>query len=247
MPPTRSSHIHSDLHAVIEAPKTLTLRNSWLRPSESQIAALTGVPTGFVADALGGGNALHISIKPVGDGRDIECKVTGPALTADNSPGDILGTLAALSLIQAGDIVVASFGNHQGCASCGDRVLGMIKNSGGAGFVSDGPLRDYSGVVEVGLPAWCTGLHPGSPFTSGPATVGMPINIGGQQVCSGDMIVADQDGVVVVPFDQIDTVIERLVHIKQLEEELDNEVRDGLRIPPAITELLKSDDTRYIN
>jgi 4-hydroxy-4-methyl-2-oxoglutarate aldolase len=125
--------------------------------------------------------------------------------------------------------------------------MGMLKNCGGAGFVTDGPMRDYVGLIEVGLPAWCTGLTPASPFTKGPATVGLPINIGGQKVESGDIIVADLDGVVVVPHSKIDIIIERLSHIADLEYSLDAEVREGLKIPGPVREMVLETNVKFVD
>ena len=232
---------------MIEEPKPLTIKKNWKRPSKKQLKAFERLPTGFVTDALYGEGTLSIDIKPVGDGRDINCVVVGTAVTAGNSAADIMGTLAALNFIQEGDVLVASVSGHQGNAAAGDRVMGMLKNCGGAGFVTDGPMRDYVGLIEVGLPAWCTGLTPASPFTKGPATVGLPINIGGQKVESGDIIVADLDGVVVVPHSKIDIIIERLSHIADLEYSLDAEVREGLKIPGPVREMVLETNVKFVD
>ena len=232
---------------MIEEPKPLTIKKNWKRPSKTQIKAFDSIPTGFVTDALDGEGTLSIDIKPVGDGKDINCVVVGAAVTVGNNAADILGTLAALNFIQEDDILVASVSGHQGCAAAGDRVMGMLKNCGGAGFVTDGPMRDYAGLVDVGLPAWCTGLTPASPFTKGPATVGLPINIGGQTIESGDVIVADRDGVVVVPHKKIDLVITRLSQVVDLECSLDAEVRGGLKIPDPIKEMILGHNVRLVD
>ena len=108
-------------------------------------------------------------------------------------------------------------------------------------------MRDYDGVIEVGLPAWCTGLTPASPFANGPGAVGKPIQIGGQEVETGDMIVADRDGVVVVPFEKIDDIIARLEVVRALEADLDGEVARGLKLPSSISDLLASDKVKYID
>lgn len=228
---------------MIEAPPTLTIKNTLRRPTEKQISAFQGVPTGFVVDALLGGGALSSRIQPIADGRDIHCVAAGPALTADCGPADVLATFAALKYIRAGDIVVSAFAGHLGCAAAGDRLIGMIKNCGAAGFVTDGPVRDYQGIIPVGLPIWCTGLTPASPQMAGPGTVGFPIQIGDQEVETGDMIVADRDGVVVVPFEKIDDVIEALAHIAELEKILDAKVEQGLKVPDWVQDLLQSDKT----
>lgn len=228
---------------MIEAPPTLTIKAQLRRPTPEQIAAFQNVPTGFAADALGGGGAVSKDIQPIGAGRDLHCVAAGPALTVDSGPADVLAAFAALKFIQAGDVVVTAFGGNQGCAAAGDRLIGMMKNNGAAGFVTDGPVRDYAGVVPVGLPVWCTGLTPASPHMSGPGSVGFAIQIGGQEVETGDMIVADRDGVVVVPFERIDEVIDKLARIKTLEAELDAKVADGLKVPSWVEDMLASDKT----
>lgn len=228
---------------MIEAPPTLTIKTSIRRPTDDQIAAFQGVPTGFVVDALFGGGALSSSIQPIGGGRELRCVAAGPALTADCGAADVLATFAALKFIQGGEIVVSAFAAHTGCAAAGDRLVGMMKNSGAVGFVTDGPVRDYQGIVPVGLPVWCSGLTPASPHMMGPGSVGFPIQIGGQEVESGDMIVADQDGVVVVPFERLDEVIENLTRISEMEKSLDAEVAEGLKVPNWVEEYLLSNKT----
>lgn len=231
---------------MIEEPKKLTIKKPSRRPTIEQIAAFQGVPTGFVVDAMDGSGALSPKIRPLGEGRDLNCVAAGPALTVDTGPADVLALMASLKFIQPGDIVISAFGDYQGCAACGDRVAGMMRNNKAAGFITDGPMRDYIGVVEAGLPVWSCGINPNSPVAQGPGRIGLPIQIGGMEVESGDMIVADRDGVVVVPFEMIPQVITRLERIKQLEAALDQEVVDGLKIMPAIAELLQSDQVTYL-
>jgi len=230
---------------MIEEPKLLTIKAERPRPTDAQIAAFQGMPTGFVADAMFGTGSLGRGIAPLVLRDDQAPHVAGPALTVENGPADILATLAALNFITPGDVLVSSVGGHQGCAAAGDRVTGMAKNCGAAGFVTDGPMRDYEGIKEVGLPAWCTGLNPNSPFGSGPGKIGFPVQMGQATVSTGDMIVADRDGVVVVPFAQIDPVIARLAEVQTLETELDAEVSQGLKVPQNILELLESDAVTY--
>lgn len=226
---------------MIEAPPLLTIKATMKRPTTAQIAAFQDVPTGFVVDALYGGGALSRNIGPLGDGRDVHCVAAGPALTADCGAADVLAVFAALKFIQSGDIVVSSFANHSGCAAGGDGLVGMMKNCGAAGFVTDGPMRDYAGMVQVGLPVWCSGITPASPHMSGPGSVGYPIQIGAQEVETGDMIVADRDGVVVVPFERLDEVISNLESIRVSEQTQDAKVAAGMRMPEWVEELLESD------
>ncbi len=136
---------------MIEAPPTLTISTAFRRPTEAQILAFQRVPSGFVVDAMLGGGALSCSIQPIGGGRDLFCTAAGPALTADCGAADVLATFASLKFIVPGDMVVSAFAAYAGCAAAGDRLVGMMKNSGAAGFVTDGPVRDYEGIVQAGL------------------------------------------------------------------------------------------------
>ncbi|MEO3413073.1 RraA family protein [Roseovarius sp. CAU 1744] len=223
---------------MIEEPPILTLRRDFPRPTRDQIDAFRDVPTGFVCDAMGGQGALDARIGPIGNGRDIDCRAVGPALVADNGPAEILGTMGALHILEPGDVIVAAVHGHRNCSAAGDQFCGMMKNKGAAGFVTDGEMRDYDGIVAAGLPAWCTGLSPNSPYSNGPARVGFDAVIGGRRVVSGDLVVADRNGVVVVPLADIDKVIAQLARVRNAEEELETKVRDGFCRMDAIEEMI---------
>lgn len=203
-------------------------RKNVVRPASAQVDALRGTPTGFLVDAMGGSGALDYRIKPAIAEHAAFC---GVALTCDAGPADNLALVAALESVQAGDVLVCTTGGYTGCAVTGDLVLGMARNCGAVGFVTDGCVRDLPGIRMVGLPCYCVGVTPNSPARSGPGTVGFAITLGGQPVASGDVVVADQDGVVVVPLSRLDEVIARLPAIRKSEAEMDQAVRDGLRVP----------------
>ncbi|QGG79527.1 RraA family protein [Litorivicinus lipolyticus] len=224
---------------MLEEPPVLKLCRSIARPTARQIQAFEGVPTGFVCDALGGQGALDRSIRPLVARADA-VHVVGPAVVADNGPADLLATLGGLHLIQPGDVLVAAVHGHQGCAAVGDLVCGMLKNRGARALVTDGVVRDYAGLMQVDLPLWCTGLSPNSPFAKGPGTAGFGAQIGGRQVNSGDLVVADADGVVTVPFARIDEIIAQLDAIREAEAEMDAKVADGLGNLPVVEDLLSS-------
>lgn len=228
---------------MIEEPPVLTIKKTIRRPTPDQVAALKDAPASVVADAQDGG-ALHASIVPLAGG---PTRAVGPAITADNGPADVLATFAALSVLQPGDVLVAAFAGHQGCAVAGDRVAGMMVNNGAAALVTDGPVRDIDGILATGLAVWCTGLTPASPYSNGPGFVGFPVQIGGQRVETGDIIVADKDGVVVVPHDRIDSVIARVRHVMSLESALDGQVSAGAKTFAPVDALMKTSRTRYVD
>lgn len=223
---------------MIEEPPMLTIRQNFPRPTAAQVDAFRGVPTGFICDAMGGQGALDSRIQPIGAGRDIDCNAVGVALVADNGPAEILATMAALHILQQGDIVVSAVHGHRNCSASGDQFCGMLRNKGAAGFVTDGEMRDYDGIVEVGMPVWCTGLSPNSPYAHGPARVGFGAVVGGRQINSGDIIAADRNGVVVIPYDQIDHVIAQVAHVRALEDAHEAKVKNGFCQMAAIEAMI---------
>lgn len=218
---------------MIEEPTLLTICRSFPRPSPRQIEAFRDVQTGFVCDAMDGTGGMDTAISPL-----LEAHAVGCALVADNGPEEILATLGAVHTMEPGDIIVAAMRGSQTVASAGDMIMGMMKNKGAAGFVSDGPMRDLAGIHAVGLPAWCTGLNPSSPYAKGPGRVGFGASIGGQIVTSGDIIVADENGVVVVPHARIDAVIAQLDHVRAAEAALEAKVAEGFCEQSVIVDML---------
>ena len=228
-----------------ETPPHLTIRRPTRRPTEAQIKSLQGVPSAVATDAMDGRGSLAGHIRHLD--RALPHSVVGPALTAWSGAADLMALHAAKAFVTPGDIMIASVDDHQGCAVFGDSLGGMMKNAGVAGVVTDGPIRDTSGVIALGMPIWCTGSVPRTPYENGPGRIGLPVQIGGQQIDTGDMIVADLDGVVVIPFDEIDAVAERAKTILALETEGEAAVANGLVMPEHYQKMLESDQINWVD
>ena len=209
-----------------EAPPIRT--QDFTRPPPEAVQALRGTPTGFVVDAMGGSGALDHRLRPAIAEQYAFC---GVALTCHTGPADNLALVHALAAVRPDDVIVAAAEGHTGCAVTGDLLLGMARNSGAVGFVTDGCVRDLVGIRQVGLPAWAMGVTPNSPNRSGPGTVGFPIQVAGLRVCSGDVVVTDLDGVVVVPQERLAEVLARLPAIRTAEAAADAAVRAGATKP----------------
>ncbi len=229
-----------------EDPPLLTIKRPSRRPTDAQIAAFQSIPSAVASDAMEGRGALSGSICRLEGSDNLPTIVAGPALSVWTGAADLLALHACKNVLTTGDIVVTTFDGHQGCAAFGDSLGGMVKNAGASGMVTDGPVRDVEGLIKLGLPVWCTGSISSTPYENGPGSVGLPIQIGGQQVETGDIIVADRDGVVVVPFVQIEAVIARSVNILKLESDGDIAVKNGLVMPESYEKLLASDRIRWI-
>lgn len=229
---------------MIEDPPLLTVRRRFARPTRAQLDAFAGVPTGFVADAMNGRGALDARIKPIGR---TPAAFHGVAITCHAGPADNLALFGALAHGEPGDVMVCATDGFAETAVTGDLLLGMARNRGLAGFVTDGMVRDVPGIEGVGLPCFAAGVTPNSPARNGPGTVGMPVVVGGVAVGSGDIVVGDGDGIVIVPFAAIDAVVARLVAVKAAEAALDAKVRGGLQLPDFIRAMMDAGRFREVD
>ncbi|WP_127502830.1 ribonuclease activity regulator RraA [Actinoplanes solisilvae] len=118
---------------------------------------------------------------------------------------------AVLETIQPGDVLVVQAYGSQFTGCLGDMLVRYFKKRGGAGIVVDGRIRDAPRVRELGVPIWCTGTTPhyASQSELFPWAYDVPVAVGGTLCLPGDLVVADDDGPVVVPRRRAAEVIER--------------------------------------
>jgi 4-hydroxy-4-methyl-2-oxoglutarate aldolase len=225
-----------------EAPPIRT--QDFTRPPPEAVQALRGTPTGFVVDAMGGSGALDYRLRPAIAEQYAFC---GVALTCHTGPADNLALVHALAAVRPDDVIVAAAEGHTGCAVTGDLLLGMARNAGVAGLVTDGLVRDQAGIRAVGMPVFCAGVTPNSPVRNGPGDVGLPAVLGGIAVESGDIILADEDGAVVVPQALAETVLQRIEGIRAAEREMEAKVQAGLVTPDFIARLASAGRFREID
>lgn len=229
---------------MLEDPPLLVVKRAGPRPDDTLIARLRGAQTGHVVDAMDGRGALSAAIKAVDTAR---ASFVGVALTAETGPSDNLALAAAVAMAKPGDVVVSASDAFTGTAVIGDIVALMAKNAGCAAIVVDGMARDYEGIVGVGLPVFSRGITPNSCVRSGPGRIGFPIVAGGVAVSTGDVVIGDRDGVVVIPQAMLGTVVQRVEAIREAEAKTIARVQTGLKALDAIDAVLKSDRVRYVD
>lgn len=223
---------------MIKDPPLLTLRRDFPRPSAAVIKAFAGVPTGYVVDAMGGRGGLDYRIKPL---VPQDTPLVGVAMTCHCGPADNLALFGAMATAQPGDILVAATDAFTATSVTGDLLLGMAKNRGLLGLVTDGLVRDLVGVLGVGLPVYCAGVTPNSPARNGPGTVGHAVTMGGMTIAPGDIVIGDNDGVVIIPLAQAESVLGKLKDVKAAEAALEAKVKSGLQVPDFVQAILDSD------
>ena len=199
---------------MLDDPPLLTIHRGHRRPDPALVERFRGAQTSHLVDAMDGRGAMDWQIKPMDPAN---AAFVGPALTAFAYPADVVAVLGALGEAQAGDVIVVANDGYRATAVIGDLVAGMMKNRGVAAFVTDGLGRDRAGILAAGMPLFAAGIVPTSPANNGPGVVGAPVVCGGVAVRSGDIIVGDADGVVVVPQERAEAVLANLDRVRAAE------------------------------
>jgi 4-hydroxy-4-methyl-2-oxoglutarate aldolase len=147
-----------------------------------------------LADALPRDQFMHYAIHPLWPNMP---RIAGRAFTVQCGQGDNLMLHAAIYAAQPGDILVVQ-ANDQYAVS-GGNVCAIAKTRGICGFVIDGVIRDIDEVVDIGFPVHALGTCPKPGAKKVYIPLNRPVVCGGVNVHTGDIIVADNDGVAVIP------------------------------------------------
>ncbi|HAU37184.1 MAG TPA: bifunctional hexulose-6-phosphate synthase/ribonuclease regulator [Phycisphaerales bacterium] len=164
--------------------------------------------------------------------------ICGPAVTVRTVPGDWAKPVEAIDLAQAGDVLVIDAAG-QPPAVWGELASESAKNKNIAGLVVHGAVRDSAEIRELGFPVWSRLVtsHAGDPHGLG--EINQPIVISGQRICPGDWILADDDGVMVLPRAQAVEMANRAADVLEAENRIRAEIRDGKSTLAQVVNLLR--------
>ena len=162
------------------------------------------LPTTALSDATGGHTNVAAYIKPLSD----HFKVAGRALTVRLPDGENGAVLEAISKAKRGDILVIDAKANTNRAVAGDFVMQLAKGLGIQGFVVDGVIRDAAAALEINFPVFAIGSTVAAGNKHGGGFVGERVAIGGVPVETGDYIVGDVDGVIVIPKVDVEKIVE---------------------------------------
>ena len=156
------------------------------------------IPASNTCDVMERNAAMNPRIKLVSSPKDQ--MMVGPALTVKARGGDNLALHAALNMAQEGDVLVVSNEGDNTRALMGEIMMAYLRYTKKvAGIVLDGPIRDIDEIGKWDFPVYATGTTPGGPYKEGPGEVNVPVACGEISVNPGDIILADPDGVIVIP------------------------------------------------
>ena len=210
------------------------VRAEWPRPSADLLKAFGEAASSQVADAMSRLGGMDYGIRAMWP----MPRTIGAAVTVWCHAGDNVMYHKALSLCQPGDILVIN-SQGSGNAGWGEILATSAMKIGVRGVVLDGMVRDIEALETMRLPVWARGLSVSGCNKDGAGEVGAIIACGGVAVRPGDVIVADRDGVAVVPLEDTEEVARLSLEIVYKERKRLEEIAGGLLVLPAIDETLR--------
>ena len=190
------------------------------RADEAVIRGLAESGTATVHEAQGRRGFLGPAIRPIQQ----DAARAGSAITVLSHPGDNLMVHAAIECCQEGDFLVVANTAGSTHGMFGELIATSLAARGVVGLVIDAGVRDTSALRAMGFAVWSQYVSCQGTVKASPGSVNVPIVIGGSIVNPGDVVVADDDGVVVVPRIDATEVLEK----SQRREAKEAEVRERL-------------------
>jgi 4-hydroxy-4-methyl-2-oxoglutarate aldolase len=200
-----------------------------------KLDALRDLGSATVYEAQGAFGALDSGIKPL----DPRSRLAAPAFTVDMRPADNLMLHYALLKARPGDVLVVDAKGFVEAGPWGDVLTAMAQKVGIAGLVINGAVRDANAIVDAGFPVWCRGLSIKGTGKQQPGRINVPVAIGDALIHPGDIVVADRDGIAIVPADRINPTLAAA----REREEKESRMRDAIAQGATTADLLNLTET----
>jgi RraA family protein len=201
------------------------------RPDPALVGRFADLAAADVGDVM---NTFHVMEAAIG--RISGERMVGPAITVSVRAGDNLLIHKAIDTAEPGDVLVVDGRADLTNALIGENLALWAKKRGIVGIVVDGAVRDVDALRAIGLPVFARGVTPAGTFKTGGGEVNVPISCGRVVVMPGDIVVADADGVTVVPAGDATAIADGIAAKHEVERRAKAGIAAGDWVRPACTD-----------
>ena len=214
------------------------------RPDRSLVEAFRGIPVANIDDCMNRMAAVDAGLNPLNSS-----PLLGTAFTVRCPAGDNLMFHKALDLAQPGDVLVIAAGGSMSRALCGEIMVTYARSRGLAGFIIDGCVRDKDELAALtDFPVYARGVIPNGPYKNGPGEINVPVAVGGQVICPGDILVGDGDSVLVIKPHEAEALAKEAAAVHKKEEGQIAGILSGKGFPrPFVDETLAKLGVEYVD
>ncbi len=211
------------------------------RPEKRVLERFEGVSTPLISDNMNRLQGTSPELRPF----HRSGKLLGTAFTVRTRSGDNLMVHKAIDLALPGDVIVVDAGGETTQAIAGEIMMRLALKKGLAGFVIDGAIRDTSAFRRDDFPCFAKGATHRGPYKEGPGEINVPVAVANMVVHPGDIIVGDDDGVVAVPLDFAEQMIDLVTKQQEREQRILESIDNGTVDRSWVDETLRQKGCAY--